>query len=254
MVLEASLDHGPDAPYVMGHTAFVLEWADGRIFLIDSGMTVDDALSFGRTMQVLGAGPIQPHGSVADQLGIAAARVKGLAFTHLHPDHTSGLIALCQRSKHPPTVYETPLQSRLDNYTTKAGRHHLQQAPCAATKILDAGPLFEVSGFPGLIVIESAGHTPGSTIFVARVGAEEGSRTWGFAGDIVNHTDGVELDIPKPYLYSRFIVPENGVRLARLRRLLAELSNNDRAGVLISHDLLQIRAAGVPPWSAYARG
>jgi len=40
MVLEDPLDPGPAAAYIMSHPAFVLEWADGRICLIDSGMPV----------------------------------------------------------------------------------------------------------------------------------------------------------------------------------------------------------------------
>ncbi len=249
MVLEDSLDPGPPAAYVMSHTAFVLEWADGSIFLIDTGMSIDDATAFGKTMQRFGAGPLQAHGSVSEQLGAAAEWVAGVGFTHLHPDHTSGLVSLCTHNPHPPTVYQTPLQSRLGNYTTRAGRHHLQQARCAPTEVLSEGPRFELPEFPGLVVLEGAGHTPGSSIFVARVGRAQNSKYWVFAGDVVNHIDGVRLDIPKPFLYSRFVVPESSARLSRLRRLLAEFGNNDNVGLLISHDLLQIRAAGIKPYS-----
>ena len=75
--------------------AFILEWADGRLFVIDTGMEREGALAFGKPLErLLGADPIEPHRSLARQLGEAASRVRGVAFTHLHSDHTGGLGAL----------------------------------------------------------------------------------------------------------------------------------------------------------------
>jgi len=45
-VLEAGLDPDPQAPYVMSHAAFLLEWADGRALLVDAGMDREQARSF----------------------------------------------------------------------------------------------------------------------------------------------------------------------------------------------------------------
>ena len=42
-VLEASLDPDPQAPYVMSHAVFLLEWADGRALLVDAGMDREQA-------------------------------------------------------------------------------------------------------------------------------------------------------------------------------------------------------------------
>jgi hypothetical protein len=38
-VLDPTNDPTPDATYVMTHPSFVLEWADGRLLLVDAGMT-----------------------------------------------------------------------------------------------------------------------------------------------------------------------------------------------------------------------
>ena len=105
LVLERSADPNPDAPYVMSHVSFVLEWPDGRLFLIDSGMPPDAALAFGKPSELLGAGPTETHGGVSEQLAHASARVAGIAFTHLHSDHTAGLAGLCQTPPSPRPIW-----------------------------------------------------------------------------------------------------------------------------------------------------
>src|SRR5512139_2791736 len=75
-VLAAAQDPHPAEPYVMSHPSFVLEWPDGRLLLIDLGMTHDQAIAFGRPIQRLSGGdPIAPLTSVAQRLGAAHERV-----------------------------------------------------------------------------------------------------------------------------------------------------------------------------------
>src|SRR5262249_53552825 len=95
-VLDPGRDPHPGEPYVMSYPAFALGRKDGRLGLIDVGMTRDGARAFGRPLEWLGAAdPMQPHQSVAEALGAAAARVKGILFTHLHTDHVGGIGELC---------------------------------------------------------------------------------------------------------------------------------------------------------------
>ena len=90
-VLDPGSDPNPTAPYVMTHPSFVLEWADGRLLLIDVGMTRAGAIEFGQpTERFFGAGPIEPLTTAAVALGSAATRVQGMVFTHLHTDHVGG--------------------------------------------------------------------------------------------------------------------------------------------------------------------
>ncbi len=56
--------------------------------------------------------------------------------------------------------------------------------------------------------------------------------------------DAVRLDLPKPRLYSLFIVPEAPARLARLRALLRELAERG-VGILVSHDQHALEASGI---------
>ena len=248
-VLEASLDPEPDTEYEMAFPAFALEWSDGRIFLIDLGMEASNAVEFGTPSErLLGAAPMEPLADVATRLGEARERVAGVAFTHLHTDHTNGALALCAADPAPIPWFATPLQAERSNYTTRPGRALVERAACLEPRPLEGGPIYAIPGFPGLGVFETGGHTPGSQVFVARVADPVGPRLWIFTGDLVNHIDGVRHNLPKPTLYSLFVVPEDRVRLDLLRRYLAKLVARPGGGLLVSHDLRQLEATGVPEW------
>jgi glyoxylase-like metal-dependent hydrolase (beta-lactamase superfamily II) len=253
LVLEPSADPTPDAPYVMSHPSFVLEWPDGRLFLIDAGMPPEAAVAFGRPSELLGAGPTQTHGDVREQLADAATRVAGIAFTHLHSDHTSGLANLCEAIES-LDIFQAPVQAAGGNYTTAPSEEQLVTAPCGHLQRLDDGRLLRIPGFPGLFVIQAAGHTPGSQILVAHVSCDLpgqpacAPQTWIFTGDVVNHIEGVRHNVPKPRWYSSLVVPESTGRLDELRRLLLELEAHEGVNLLVSHDQLQIQSSGVEKW------
>jgi glyoxylase-like metal-dependent hydrolase (beta-lactamase superfamily II) len=248
-VLDPSGDPSPQTPYVMSHPAFVLEWSDGRILLIDTGMRRDSALSFGKPLQWLGgAGPIVPQKSAAEALGAELPRVKGLLFTHLHTDHVDGVVALCAATP-PPTIdaFMTVAQAERPNYTTKPGLALLDQAPCVKRNRLDdTAALHPVPGFPGVAVMDAGGHTPGSEIILVRLATASGTRLLAFAGDTVNHHDGVRHDVPKPWAYRTFMVPESDARQHELRRFLASLETKRGFTVLVSHDEASLIASGLP--------
>lgn len=248
-VLEASEDPDPDAPYVMSHPAFALEWRDGRIFLIDVGMSPEAVPGFGAPIErFMGGDPIQALAPAAEQLGAAASRVAGVGFTHLHVDHTSGVSLLCTGRADALPIFQTSFQADHDNYTTRPARAQLEAAGCTEQRVLSGGPLYAVPGFPGLFAIAAGGHTPGSQIFVARVRASRGAEvtTWVFVGDIVNHIDGIRKNLSKPHFYSLLVVPESTERLEVLRRYLHVLEDEHGAALLVSHDQRQLEAAGLP--------
>jgi glyoxylase-like metal-dependent hydrolase (beta-lactamase superfamily II) len=161
-------------------------------------------------------------------------------------DHVEGVGALCAGIPHPVPVFMTVAQREQANYSTRPGRWLLEQAACAKPVVLQSGgPLLGLGGFPGVFVIAAGGHTPGSQIVIAHVRQGETLRTYAMTGDIVNQIDGINDDVPKPFLYSLLLVPEDGERLGELRRYLREL--RDRAGVvlLVSHDQAELEASGV---------
>jgi glyoxylase-like metal-dependent hydrolase (beta-lactamase superfamily II) len=261
-VLDPKLDPEPHLDYVMSHTSFVLEWQDGRIFLIDTGMDAEGAIRFGGPLeQVAGADPIEPHKSTSDVLDRARSRVAGIGFTHLHADHTGGLQRLCRDLRADPErlasdripVYQTRYQLGALNHTTRTAKSQVREAQCTNVEPLLTQPLIPVPGFPGLSVIPAGGHTPCSQFFVAHVrsmpGMSEGKysdiETWIFTGDIVNHVAGVEKNISKPPAYSWLVVPEDTGHLEVLRRYLKQLSDQKGVRLLVSHDRKQIEASGI---------
>lgn len=248
-VLDAGRDPHGDQPYVMSYPAFVLEWKDGRLLLVDAGMTRDGALAFGRPIEWLGgADPIVAHGSVADTLGDAAPRVKGVVFTHLHSDHVGGITELCTHLNllHVPM---TDAQAERTNYTTRPGLDLLEDADCVRLERVSGGPLLPVPGFPGVFLIDAGGHTPGSQIVIAFVDDGTGTaQRYAFTGDIVNNLDGITYDIAKPFLYRTLVVPESESRQHELRVFLKRLHDEAGFTLLVSHDQLALEAAGLPAW------
>lgn len=242
-VLDVALDPDPTAPYVMSHPSFVLEWADGRILLIDLGMTRDGAIGFGRLLERMGgAQPIEPRTTVAAALGPKAAQVRGVVFTHLHDDHVGGLQALCEAVPGPVPVFMNGAQMDSPTATTYAARRLIATSACVREQRLQGGALLPLDGFPGVGVIHVAGHTPGSQVVVAYVG----SQGYVFAGDVVNNVDGLRRDLPKPFLYSLLMVPEDRDRLGEVRRFLRALHDDRDLTLVPAHDQLWIEQTGIP--------
>lgn len=248
-VLDPDRDPHAGQPYVMSHPSFVLEWKDGRILLVDAGMTREGAASFGAPLQWLGgAEAMVPHQSVADALGDAAPRVKGIVFTHLHTDHVGGIGELCSRLNS-LRVPMTEAQAERTNYTTRPGLERLEDADCVHLERVSGGPLYPVANFPGVFLIDAGGHTPGSQIVLAFVQDAGGAaHRYAFTGDIVNNIDGILYDVPKPWAYRTFMVPEAEERQRELRAFLKRLHDEGGFELLVSHDQNALEASGVPAW------
>lgn len=235
----------------MGHPAFVFEWADGRRFMLDAGMQRDEALEFGKPLELLlGAGPAVGHGSVVELMEGGASTVAGIAFTHLHVDHTGGIIPLCGALDRPLPVFQTPWQADERNYTTDMGYEHIVAAGCARPERLSGGAIHRIPGFPGLVAVAAGGHTPGSTMYMAQINGQG----WLFSGDVTNSRVELVDNTPKERLYSLFIVPEAPERLEVLRLWLAALDRDEAIRVVVSHDLTALEGSGLSAWSERDRG
>lgn len=253
--LDPAGDPTPDKPFVMSHPSFVLEWADGRLLLIDAGMTPEQAIAFGKPLEWLrGAQPTVAHGATADVLGADAARVRGILFTHPHSDHVGGIGALCAQAGHEVPVFMTVAQAERPNYTTRPGLADIAAADCARPLRLEGDTQLSVPGFPGVTVLDAGGHTPGSQLILATVGRGAAARRYAFTGDIVNNLDGIRYDLPKPWLYRTLLIPESDARQQELRQFLKRLQDEAGYTLLVSHDQLALEASGVPAWNAAAPG
>jgi glyoxylase-like metal-dependent hydrolase (beta-lactamase superfamily II) len=251
-VIDPRLDAKANATFLMTHPAFVFEWADGRLLVLDVGMSHEGAVRFGWPIeQFFGGGPIQPLKSTAETLGEAATRVQGIVFTHLHIDHVDGIGELCGRIGHPVKVFMTAPQ--LDTWTlmTAEGKSAVANAGCADRTRIGAAALIPLEGFPGVGVIAGGGHTPGSQILVAVVRDAAGTvHRYLFSGDVTNTIDGVHGDVPKPFIYRLVIVPEDDDRLGELRRYLRVLERDHGFAVVVSHDQEHLKSLGIPAWGS----
>jgi len=249
-VIDPAGDPHKDAPFVMTHPAFVLEWADGRILLVDTGMTREGAIKFGVPLeQFFNAGPANALTSTAAALGDAASRVQAIVFTHLHIDHTDGLRELCGRIGHPVKVFSTALQ--LDSWTpfTSEGKDLIAHAPCAERVRLGHTPMKPLDGFPGVGIVSVGGHTPDSqAVFAAVRGADDKLVRYVFTGDVTNTIDGMRSDVSKPLLYRLVIVPEDDDRLGELRRYFTTLERDHGIQIAVSHDQGHLHELGIPAW------
>src|SRR5690606_40036314 len=80
---------------------------------------------------------------------------------HSFPTRRSSdlLPGICAAQAHAATVYQSPLQQRELNYTTKIGLAALDAAACPR-EILAGDVIKPVPGFPGLVAVSLGGHTP----------------------------------------------------------------------------------------------
>ncbi len=228
------------------HPAYVLEWADGRIFLVEVGMDREGAAAFGRTMErLLGSAPIEIYGSVAEQMGGDIERVAAIAVSHLHVDHTGGIAEICTAASQRIAVFQTEMQASRGNYVTVPGQAHLDEAACADKTVLPTASIYPLADYPGLIAISAGGHTPGSTVYVAKVGGTY----WVMAGDIAWTAYDIQNDIPKPAAYSALVVPEYGARMEELRHWLKALDDDPNTHVVVSHGEQALIDHGMTPYN-----
>jgi glyoxylase-like metal-dependent hydrolase (beta-lactamase superfamily II) len=252
-----SIENGPtDVRYVntssqklpggkLGHAVFLVEWANGNLFMIDAGMDRATAIQFGSLMETaLDAEEAVSHGTIAELLGDDTQRVVGVAFTHLHIDHTQGVVPFCVTRGPGATVYQTSWQAELQNFNTEEGAAILADS-CLRSANLDGEGILTIREFPGLGIVGLGGHTPGSTLFAIA----GGDRLWLLSGDTTNTKADLLSNTGKGFLYSYILVPEHTARTEALRLWLARLDANDDMTVVVSHDLADIEAGRMTEYS-----
>ncbi len=225
----------PLQEYTLTHSVFVLEWADGSLFLIDAGMSESRALDFGELIAlIMGGEDPTVHGTLASLLGERRQDVKGIGFTHLHIDHTEGLSTLCDGGRENIQLVQTRWQKEEHNFNTREG------AAIVESSCLFSGGDWKAR-FPGLGVFPIGGHTPGSTLFAAWIDKQ----LFLFPGDTTNSKQDILLDRGKGAIYSYLMVPEDTGQTAALREWLKRKDSEPAVRVLVSHDLQDILRQGV---------
>lgn len=247
LVLDERRDTDPDR-YAMTHPTFAFRWRDGRLLVVDTGLALDEAESFGAATKLVGGGPMHCDPNAWSELSGPDVRIEAIVFSHLHIDHTTGVRELCRNGRRVP-VRLSPEQLASDERYERQGREGLEQAaadclhfdPWAVEN--PGAPVEDLAGFPGVYRVAVPGHTPGSQLLVGFTPRPDGGVTgYVISGDVVNHQLGLERDVDKPWWYRWFIVREDAEQQQRNRRLLRDLRS---AGfeILVDHDL---RRPGAP--------
>ena len=217
---------------VLGHNSVLVEWPNGDMVMLDAGMDEIKAVEFADLMQtLLGAEPPQIQGGIASLLGDDIGRVKAVGFTHLHIDHTQGVLNFCEARGEGALALQTVYQRDLHNFNTEEGAAIVVDS-CLQTEVFPGDGLISFERFPGLAMYPLGGHTPGSTLFAVA----DGERLLLFSGDITNTRAEILEDRGKGFIYSYLMVPENTARTARLREWLGGLDQRDDIDVVVSHD------------------
>jgi glyoxylase-like metal-dependent hydrolase (beta-lactamase superfamily II) len=219
--------------FPMGHTSVMVEWADGRLMMIDAGMDEAAAREFAELVNMaFDRGEPAIHGTISELLGDDIERVQAVGFTHLHIDHTQGVLNFCESRGAGAAAVQTQYQINEQNFNTEEGAEIIA-ASCLESLQLEGDGLIAVPGFPGVAVFPLGGHTPGSSLFAVA----DGERLLLLSGDITNSKEDVLSDQDKGFVYSYLIVPENTDRTTQLRRWLRDLDSQSDIEVVVSHDL-----------------
>jgi glyoxylase-like metal-dependent hydrolase (beta-lactamase superfamily II) len=226
----------------ISHISIVVEWADGKRFLIDTGMSRSEAENFADLLKKMdsSAGSATIYTTVSEALGSEINSIAAVGFTHLHIDHTQGLENFCTVRGAGAVLLQTTSQQQLHNFNTAEGADLLENS-CLKRSYFSTQKgetLYQSREFPGIAAFELGGHTPGSTLWAVAIA----DKVLLFSGDITNDKASIDHNTAKQALYSYLLVPENTKRTAELRRWLNELDQNELFSVIVSHDLANTKS------------
>lgn len=211
---ESLLEHHP-----MVHQVFELRGGDADV-VVDVGMSREQALAVDAATRF--------HDAAWQQALGAMRRADRIVVTHEHFDHLGGV-----------SVYEDP--------EDLAGRLLLRREQLENRKALDAAgfpaalrslePLADARAqaiAPGVVVVQAAGHTPGSQIVYARLAS---GREILFVGDVAWHLGQIEKLHYRPRLVTElFLNEDRRAVLAQFRALHDLMRSHPEVVVLVSHD------------------
>jgi glyoxylase-like metal-dependent hydrolase (beta-lactamase superfamily II) len=216
-----SVKGAPATPSVQARTAFQVVYGDGTI-MVDAGMDLAVHRFFGRGVEE----PYFPDS--AAQVEAAVQRARMIVVTHEHGDHVAGVI---RGSGADALAAKTILtKSQIQTLLTAPQMPEIRLTPAQAGRfiVIDYERPYPIA--PGMALVKSPGHTPGSQmVYVALASGREllliGDTTW--------HMDGVreikEKDAP-------WIVEDTAALRAQLTWLNGLARTDPQLTVIASHD------------------
>jgi glyoxylase-like metal-dependent hydrolase (beta-lactamase superfamily II) len=174
-----SVQGAPAEPSVQARTVFQVVYADGYV-MVDAGMDQQVHNFFGR-------GVVEPYfPDAARQVERALRGARSIVVTHEHGDHVAGVIRGALAEEIAPKTLLT--RTQVETLLTAPQMPEIRLTPAAAARynVVDYDKYLPYG--PGMALIKSPGHTPGSQMVYV---ALESGREFLLIGDAAWHMDSV---------------------------------------------------------------
>ena len=223
----------PREPSIQARTAYQVVYPVEPI-MIDSGMDLQVHKFFGRGVEE----PYFPdeEKKVEQALGWA----KAIVVTHEHGDHIAGIIRSPDFAK--LAAKTTITRTQADTLMTAPQMPEIKLT-AEQVKLFNVVDYDKVRPFaPGMALIKSPGHTPGSQMVYVVL---QSGKEYIFAGDVAWHMDGVRQVVGKD---APWITEDEPNMTAELTWLNGIMRNEPNITIVVSHDedqRLQLVARGL---------
>ncbi len=212
----------PAEPSIQARTAYQVVYPDGTV-MIDAGMDQQVHRFFGRGVEE----PYFP--AEAQKVERALVSAKAIVLTHEHGDHIGGVI------RHPAFAVA---RAQDDDHADAAADPDDARRRCPRSSSPPSrAQRFNVIDYentrpfaPGMALIKSSGHTPGSQMIYVVL---QSGKEYVFAGDVAWHMDGVRSIRGKD---APWITEDEPNMTAELSWLNGLTRTEPNVTVVISHD------------------
>ncbi len=208
------------SPHQLPIYAYQVVYPDGHI-MIDAAMSEEQA--------AIGGGAYFFDKDSYARLMTALSNAKQIVFTHEHYDHVGGAVAHPDAIALLDRVRLTDLQLA---YPEKWGDVRYPDGALDDYESLSYDGMLAIA--PGVVLIEAAGHTPGSQIiYVRRADGQE----YFFIGDVAWNYAGIDQVRTRPNLVSYGFLGEDRARThAQVAELKALEAENSTLEIIVGHD------------------
>lgn len=216
-----SVKGAPKDPSIQARTAFQVVYRDGTI-MVDSGMDLQVHKFFGRGVEE----PYFPDQAKEVERAVRAARM--IVMTHEHGDHVAGVIRTPLFAEIAPKTVLTRTQVHTLMTEPQMPEIKLSAEQAQHFIVIDYDKYYPIA--PGMALIKSPGHTPGSQMIYI---ALDSGKEYVLAGDVAWHMDGVRTVTGKD---APWITEDEPAIQGELTFLNSLMRNEKNVTVVLSHD------------------
>jgi len=211
----------PREPSIQARTVYQIVYPDGTV-MIDSGMDQQVHKFFGRGVE-------EPYFAEQEQkVERALSSAKAIVVTHEHGDHIAGVIRSSSFATLAPKTTITRTQADTLMSAPQMPEIKLSAEQVQRFNVVDYQTVKPFA--PGMALIKSAGHTPGSQMIYLVL---QSGKEYVFAGDVAWHMDGVRQVVGKD---APWITEDEPNMTAELSWLNGLMRNERNIAIVISHD------------------